>query len=57
MDLDPKSCTKQILCVLAIWLLAYGALGLLLGRAEGPVMVASSQLDLRTSVLLNSMNR
>ena len=60
METDPKSCTKQILLVLTIWLSAYGLVSLvgdagtgpLIGPLTGPLDFATTQFDLRTKVLL-----
>lgn len=57
MELDPKSCTSQVICVLAIWLCAYGIGALLNDPPHGAVQVASSQLDMRTSFLLSHLAR
>lgn len=57
MKLDPKTCTSQIICVLAIWLCAYGIGTLLREPPSIELRVASSQLDLRTSFLLGQIGR
>ncbi|MBE9603324.1 hypothetical protein IAI18_00470 [Acetobacteraceae bacterium H6797] len=52
METDPKSCSKQILLVLLIWIMAYGLVSLLVGKGMGPFDFADGQLDIRTSILL-----